>query len=374
MTTPAGLQDENLLQTNSNLNQNQMASSNLEGGLELESALDAGLDSEAQVEAGAEAQVDAEVEADSSLVAEATVGLDSEISEALEKAVSSEPMDPDLDDTEKIMERYEETDAKAELAQKAMTLDGDARGGIDKISASSFAHSKDEDNEHLKSIFERYLTGGKGQNGMPDGSKIIERWNAQLAAEEAIKDWNKLSEPALNKFMNDYMQKSWEKFDTYNRGHIDILEATPFIRDLMQSMAPAPKEEVNEYEIDPVEEERKHWEKLDPVVEQDKAQEEDNANPKKEIEVNKPADKPGKTVKKTSKKKKENEKPTAAPAEDPLSEKADDKEPKATKKKVEGKAEAGTAPAAAVPASAPAEEPAKTKTDVTEAPSAASGK
>jgi len=106
---------------------------------------------------------------------------------------------------------------------------------------------------------------------MPDGSKIIERWNAQLAAEEAIKDWNKLSEPALNKFMSDYMQKSWEKFDMYNRGHIDILEATPFIRDLMQSMAPAPKEEVNEYEIDPVEEERKHWEKLDPVIEQDKA-------------------------------------------------------------------------------------------------------
>ena len=53
---------------------------------------------------------------------------------------------------------------------------------------------------------------------MPDGSKIIERWNGQLAAEEAIKGWNNISEPALNKFMSDYFQKSWEKFDTFNRG------------------------------------------------------------------------------------------------------------------------------------------------------------
>jgi hypothetical protein len=43
-----------------------------------------------------------------------------------------------------------------------MTLDGDPNGGVDKISASSFAHKKDEDNDHLKSIFEHYLISGKG--------------------------------------------------------------------------------------------------------------------------------------------------------------------------------------------------------------------
>lgn len=60
------------------------------------------------------------------------------------------------------MQRYEETDAKNELSQKEMTLDGDPNGGVDKISASSFAHKKDEDNDHLKSIFEHYLISGKG--------------------------------------------------------------------------------------------------------------------------------------------------------------------------------------------------------------------
>jgi hypothetical protein len=68
------------------------------------------------------------------------------------------------------------------------------------------------------------------------------------------------------------------------------LEATPFIRDLMQSMAPVPKEEVNEYEIDEVDEERKKWEKLDPVIELDKATE-GNGNPKKDIEL--PSEKRG---------------------------------------------------------------------------------
>lgn len=204
-----------------------------------------------------------------------------------------------------------------------MCIDGDPRGGVDKISASSFAHDKDEDNAHLKEIFERFLTGGKGPNGMPDGSKVLERWNAQLAAEEAIKSWNTISDPALEKFMGDYMQKAWERVDPYNRGSIDILEATPFIRDLMQSMAPAPKDAVNEYEIDTVEEERKKWEKLDPVVEQDKAQEEDNSNPKKEVELNKNGKKAA------TKKEKKVEAEESSSKEDPLSDKSTDKEPKA---------------------------------------------
>jgi len=40
----------------------------------------------------------------------------------------------------------------------------------------------------------------------------------QLAAEALIRDWVQISEPALNKFMNDNFSKAWDKYDTYNRG------------------------------------------------------------------------------------------------------------------------------------------------------------
>jgi hypothetical protein len=54
-------------------------------------------------------------------------------------------------------------------------------------------------------------------------------------AEEALKNWNTLSEPALEKFIKDNFEKSWGKYDNFDRGQIDVLEAVPFIRDLMQS-------------------------------------------------------------------------------------------------------------------------------------------
>lgn len=68
---------------------------------------------------------------------------------------------------------------------------------------------------------------------MPNGKMTLEKWNAQLAAEEALKNWNTLSEPALDKFIKDNFDKSWSKFDAFDRGQIDVIEAIPFIRDLM---------------------------------------------------------------------------------------------------------------------------------------------
>lgn len=79
-------------------------------------------------------------------MAEAALDLDSEISKAIENPAGSDPMDPNLDDTEKIMKRYEENDIKKELDQKAFSVGDDKSGGIDKIAANSFSHNTEADN------------------------------------------------------------------------------------------------------------------------------------------------------------------------------------------------------------------------------------
>jgi hypothetical protein len=76
------------------------------------------------------------------------------------------------------MQRYAEQDAKKELAQKAMTLDGDPRGGIDNIYAASIKHSSPDDEHYLKEMFETYTTGAKGPDGTPNGERILTKWNA----------------------------------------------------------------------------------------------------------------------------------------------------------------------------------------------------
>jgi len=49
-------------------------------------------------------------------------------------------MDPHLADLDKVIKRYEDDDVAKELAEKKMVLADDPKGGIDKISASSYAH------------------------------------------------------------------------------------------------------------------------------------------------------------------------------------------------------------------------------------------
>jgi hypothetical protein len=59
-------------------------------------------------------------------------------------------MDPHLADLDNVIKRYEDDDVAKELSEKKMALGEDPKGGIDKISASSYAHNTDEDNKDLR--------------------------------------------------------------------------------------------------------------------------------------------------------------------------------------------------------------------------------
>lgn len=59
-------------------------------------------------------------------------------------------MDPHLADLDKVIKRYEDDDVSKELSEKKLALGDDPTGGIDKISASSYAHQTDDDNKELK--------------------------------------------------------------------------------------------------------------------------------------------------------------------------------------------------------------------------------
>jgi len=86
-------------------------------------------------------------------------------------------MDPHLADLDKVIKRYEDEDVAKELSQKHMALGNDPSGGIDKISASSYAHNTDEDNKELKQLFEGYSSADKGEEGVPDSeNRVIKKW------------------------------------------------------------------------------------------------------------------------------------------------------------------------------------------------------
>ena len=154
----------------------------------------------------------------------------------IEVEAEADPYDPDLADVRKIMDRYAKKDHEKELYTKEH---GNDTFGLDKISAASAAHGGDDDNKRIREIFDGYTTGAKGSNGLPNGERWVEKWNAELAAEEVIKEWvgDKISDGAMKKFLKDNFSKSWNVYDMYDHGHIDMFSAVPFMRNLMGSLS-----------------------------------------------------------------------------------------------------------------------------------------
>lgn len=72
----------------------------------------------------------------------------------------------------------------------------------------------------------------------------------------------------MDKFMKDNFNKVWSKYDTYDRNKIDLINAVPFIRDLLTVNAPVPLPEVNPYEDNDDKKKEKPID-VDPIVEPD---------------------------------------------------------------------------------------------------------
>ena len=218
-----------------------------------------------EVNVNGKAEVDADLQAEASLETEAEASTEVEITTEADQEQTYEPMDPTLADVDGIIKRYENEDAAKELKMSQFKIGNDKSGGINAIYAQSMAHNKDEDNRDLKRIFENYSSAAKGYDGLPkQDERVIDKWNAQLASDEIIRNWNTISDAAMEKFMRDYFDKVWKKYDMYDRGNIPEIEGVPFIRDLMAVLAPPELPEVNPYEV---KEEKPVV--VDPIVEPD---------------------------------------------------------------------------------------------------------
>jgi hypothetical protein len=119
-----------------------------------------------------------------------------------------------------------------------MQVGDDPNGGIDRIYANEVSHRTNDDNEHLKTLIRKYTKTLRDGEYAPTGERALEKWGAMLACEEAIRTWNEISEPALEKFMKENFEKQWASYDQLNRGQIDFENSVAFVRELMQSRSP----------------------------------------------------------------------------------------------------------------------------------------
>jgi hypothetical protein len=220
---------------------------------------------DSNINIGTDADADEGLGADLELTIETTAEVDA-LAEAETEESNPDPFDAGLADVDKIMKRYENQDLDKELNTKKMCLGQDTKGGIDSIAQSNSKHNQPSDDKYIREIFDGYATGDKNQYGVPNGGRIITKWNAQLAAEDVIKNWNDLSQGALEKFFKDNFNKSWKKFDMYERGSIPDTEEVYFARDLMNALAPPDKEDP--YALDFSEKKMKEIQ-VDPLVEPD---------------------------------------------------------------------------------------------------------
>ena len=52
----------------------------------------------------------------------------------------------------------------------------------------------------------------------------------QLASEEVINTWTNVTNPAMKLFEKQNFNKVWDKYDNFERVHIDLDDGVPMIR------------------------------------------------------------------------------------------------------------------------------------------------
>lgn len=105
--------------------------------------------------------------------------------------------------------------------------------------------------------------GGKGPNGMPNGERILNKEQMQLAAEEVINTWVTVSDGAMKEFEKENFDKVWNQYDNFNKGQIDLDDGIPVLRSFMESEQPSEKteDEKNPYMNEMAKEEEKEMAK-----------------------------------------------------------------------------------------------------------------
>lgn len=142
----------------------------------------------------------------------------------------------------------------------------------------------------MKNLLEGYSTGGKGPDGMPNGERILDKWQMQLASEEVINTWTTVSDAAMKQFVKDNFMNVWETYDTNGLGHIDLDDGVPMMRQFMEAESPAPKSEDETNPYMPKESDESETKKITKAPKVSKAKAAKKKAKKEEKEMNEDAE------------------------------------------------------------------------------------
>lgn len=53
---------------------------------------------------------------------------------------------------------------------------------------------------------------------MPNGERILNKWQMQLASEEVINNWTTVTDAAMKLFEKENFQKAWDRYDNDGKG------------------------------------------------------------------------------------------------------------------------------------------------------------
>ena len=89
----------------------------------------------------------------------------------------------------------------------------DAGSKMNQIGEVSRRHSKAEDEDYLKTVFDTYAKQGTNKQGKPNGTDVLTKDKAYEASEEVIMKWNDLPEQNAKKYLEQKFDKTWSKVD-----------------------------------------------------------------------------------------------------------------------------------------------------------------
>lgn len=140
------------------------------------------------------------------------------------------------DDNENVMleddEVTDQSDQYFAAGDQGMTPNG-----VEYIRTVPEQFNEESPNKFMRSMIENYALEQKTAKGEPSGIFRMNQKQTMQASKDVVAKNKKLEGKALDDFMSQYFERTWEHFDVNKETMLDVLDMPPFMKYLCSDQA-----------------------------------------------------------------------------------------------------------------------------------------
>ena len=102
--------------------------------------------------------------------------------------------------------------------------------GVEYIRTIPDQYGEETPNTFMRKMYDNFALEQKNAKGEPSGNFRMDAKQTRAAAMEVVEHFKGLKGADLDKFMNQYFQRTWEHFDVNHDNYLEVLDMPAFMK------------------------------------------------------------------------------------------------------------------------------------------------